>query len=224
MTHQRSILHPQFRSAQPRTTSRRGLAALLFLATIAFGAPASAQELMGKGHFAIGAERLFGFYLDMQHTEFGNVESDNDTTAFTLFWSPTAGGALLSIPRIAVDYFLDEHLTLGGTFGIASLSSDGPDLFGIIFNPRVGYALRLSHEFTFWPRGGITIAHAGGDADLTVFGITLEGMFAYMPTDNWALTGGPIIDLGFTGSAGDDGDHSEILIGLMFGITGWFEI
>lgn len=219
------MLDPHFRNARRQTASPRAFASLLFLAALALGAPASAQEIMGAGHLAIGAERLFGFYLDMQHSEAGNLEYDNDATGFTLLWGPTPDGALLPIPRIAIDYFLDEHLTLGGTFGIASISNDGPDLFGIIFNPRVGYALRLSHEFAFWPRGGLTIAHAGGDADLTVFGLTLEGMFTLMPSDGWAFTGGPVIDLGFTGSGpGDDMDHSEILIGLMFGITGWLEL
>lgn len=227
MTHHRStILDLHFRNARSQSATLRAIAPILFLACTALCANASAQELQGGGHLSFGAERLFGFYLDKQHSEFDNgVESDADTTVVGIGWSLTNPNALLSIPRIGIDYFIDEHLTVGGSFGLASVSGDQFDALGVLFSGRVGYALRLTHAVSFWPRGGLTIATADDNLDLTVFGITLEGMFTLMPSDGWAFTAGPVIDLGFTGSGpGDDVDHSEILFGLMFGITGWLEL
>lgn len=222
MTHQRStILDPQFRNAHRQSAPVRAIAPIVFFAWIALSASASAQELQAKGHLAIGAERLFGFYLDKQSFDPGG---DPDTTVVGIGWSLGNPNALLSIPRIGVDYFIDEHLTVGGSFGLASVSVEEFDELGILLAGRVGYAIRLTNAISFWPRGGLSFATAGGDADLSVFGITLEGNFSFMPSDGWAFTAGPIIDLGFTGSGGDDIDHSEILFGIMFGLMGWLEV
>jgi hypothetical protein len=224
MTHhsRSTFLHPHFRNAQSQSASLRAIATLLFIACVALSNSASAQELLGQGHLVFGAERLFGFYLDKQSYDPGG---DPDTTVVGIGWSLDNTTALLSIPRIGVDYFIDEHLTIGGSFGLASVSVENDDALGILLAARVGYALRLTHSIAFWPRGGLTFATLGGDADLSVFGLTLEGMFEFMPTDGWAFTAGPILDFGFTGSGpADDQDHSEILIGIMFGLTGWLEV
>lgn len=187
------------------------------------GSRASAQELGAGGQLSFGAERLFGFYLDKQNTEINNVDVDTTTTVVGLGWSANNPFALLSIPRLGIDYFLDPHLTLGGSFGIASVSAENDDVLAILLAARVGYALRITNAISFWPRGGLTFASLGGDDDLNVFALTLEGNFTIAPSDGWAFMGGPIIDLGFTGGAGD-ADHSELLFGLMFGIVGWLEI
>lgn len=197
---------------------------LLFAASIAWSNGASAQELNGGGHLAFSAERLFGFYLDKQNTEFGALETDEDTTVVGIGWSMNNDSALFTIPRLGIDYFIDEHLSIGGCFGLASVSIESQDVLGILLAGRVGYAFRLTHAVSFWPRGGLTFASAGGDADINVFGITLEGMFTLAPSDGWAFLAGPLLDLGFTGSAGDDGDHTEILFGIMFGLAGWLEV
>jgi hypothetical protein len=194
---------------------------MLFVACVALSNSASAQELLGAGHLSFGAERLFGFYLDKQSYDPGG---DPDTTVVGIGWSFNNTSALLTIPRLGIDYFIDEHLTIGGSLGLASVSVEDSDALGILLAARVGYAIRLTHMISFWPRGGLTFATVGGDEDLSVFGLTLEGNFTLMPSDGWAFTGGPVLDFGFTGSGGDNVDHSEILIGIMFGLTGWFEV
>jgi hypothetical protein len=214
---------PHSRNAHIRSASLRAIAPALLTACIAWSGSASAQELNAEGHLAFGAERLFGFYLDKQNSDFGTVERNQDTTVVGIGWSMNNSAALLSIPRLGIDYFIDEHLTLGGSFGLASVSIEGFDVLGILLAGRVGYALRLTHAVSFWPRGGLSFASAGGDEDLSVFGITLEGMFTLAPSDGWAFLAGPLLDLGFTGSDGD-GDHTEILFGIMFGLTGWLEV
>jgi hypothetical protein len=217
-----SKLH--LRNAQRQSASLRALAPLLCAACVALSGSASAQELNAPGHLVFGAERLFGFYLDKQNFDFGPVERNVDTTVVGIGWSMNNDGALLTIPRLGIDYFIDEHLTLGGSLGIASVSVDNSDVLGILLAARVGYALRLTHAVSFWPRGGLTFASAGGDDDVNVFAVTIEGMFTLAPSDGWAFLAGPLLDLGFTGSAGDDGDHTEILFGIMFGLTGWLEV
>jgi hypothetical protein len=219
--HRTTILDPHFRNAQSQSASLRAIAPILFFVCIALSASASAQELQGKSHLVFGAERLFGFYLDKQSFDPGG---DPDTTVIGIGWSFDNPSALLSVPRLGIDYFIDDHLTIGGSFGLASVSVENRDVLGILLAGRVGYAIRLTNAISFWPRGGLTFATAGGDADLSVFGITLEGNFTFMPSDGWAFTAGPIIDLGFTGSGGDNIDHSEILFGIMFGLMGWLEV
>lgn len=215
-----------FRHAHRQSSPLAAIAPLLFAACVAWSGGAFAQELNGAGHLAFGAERLFGFYLDKQNYDAGPLDRDLDTTSVGLGWTLTNPTALLSLPRVGVDYFIDEHLTVGGSFGIASISGDGPEAIGLLFAGRVGYALRITHAISFWPRGGLTFAMADGDGDddLSVFGLTIEGMFTLAPSDGWAVLAGPLLDLGFLGGAGDDVDHTEILFGIMFGLTGWLEV
>ena len=213
-----------FRHAHRQSASHRAIAPLLFAACVAWSGGAFAQELNGAGHLAFGAERLFGFYLDKQNYDAGPLDRDVDTTSVGIGLTLTESSALLALPRVGVDYFIDEHLTVGGSFGLSSLSVENQDLLGILLAARVGYALRLTHAISFWPRGGLTFASLGGDADLNVFALTIEGMFTLAPSDGWAVLAGPLLDLGFLGGAGDDVDHSEILFGIMFGLTGWLEV
>ena len=222
MTHFSSLSSDSFVVRLRRAAVRVLLPALAF-ACLTVSSGVHAQELNARGNLVFGAERLFGFYLDQQNTEIAGADVDNDTTVVGIGWSLTNPSALLSIPRLGVDYFIDEHLTVGGSFGLASVSVENGDTLGFLIHGRVGYALRLSHMFSFWPRGGLTYASLGNDADLSVFAVTLEGMFTLAPTDGWAFMGGPVIDLGFAGG-NNDNDHSEFLFGLMFGIVGWFEV
>jgi hypothetical protein len=214
----------QFRSPRRQSASLRAIVPVLMFAALAAGSGrASAQELNTPGNLVFGAERLFGFYLDKQSFDAGNIEGDEDTTGVGLGLSFTNPGAVLSFPRVGVDYFIDEHLTLGGNFGLASLNVEDNDNLAFLITGRVGYALRLTHAISFWPRGGLTFGMINGEGndDRSVFGLTLEGMFTIAPSDGWAILAGPLLDLGFIGGAGDDVDHSEILFGIMFGLAGW---
>jgi hypothetical protein len=209
-----------------RSAWLQALASTIVIACVAIASSAQAQELNRQGNLVFSAERLFGFYLDKQSFDGpGPREDSNDTTVVGIGWSLLNPTALLTIPRVGIDYFLDEHLTLGGSLGLASVSTDdGFDTLGILFAARVGYALRITNAISFWPRGGLTVATAGDDVDLTVFGLTVEGMFTLAPSDGWAVLAGPVLDLGFLGSAGDDTDYTEIMFGIMFGLSGWLEV
>jgi hypothetical protein len=217
--------HPlSFLRSIPRFTRIYGLALVLALGCVAASGTARAQELGTAGNLAFGAERLFGLYFASRGREVaGNVDLDMDTTVIGLGWSLEKSFALLTIPRLGIDYFITENFTVGGSFGLASVSIEDNDVLGVLFAARAGYALRLSHEIAFWPRGGLTFAMAGADADINVFSFTLEGMFSFSLRDGWSFLAGPVLDLGVVGEWGD-GDYTEILLGLMVGLEGWVDV
>ena len=199
-------------------------AVVLALAAVATSGSARAQELGTAGNLAFGAERMFGLYFESRGVEGpGGVDFDQDVTVVGLGWSLNVQYALLTIPRLGIDYFIDEHFTVGGSFGIASVSVEEFDALGVLLHARAGYALRLSHEIAFWPRGGLTFATIAGDADQNVFSFTLEGMFTFSLRDGWAFLAGPVLDLGVVGED-DDNDYHEILFGIMVGIEGWVDV
>ncbi|HKP62942.1 MAG TPA: hypothetical protein VJV78_39675 [Polyangiales bacterium] len=212
--------------AHPRRTPLSLLIGLaLGLACATNGQQASAQELTTEGNLVFGAERLFGFYLDKRTREANNnVDVDFDQAVVGVGWGLVPGFGLLNMPRLGIDYFLNEHLSLGGSFGLASVGGENESSLGILFAARVGYALRLTHAIAFWPRGGISFATVnGGLIDASVFAFSLEGMFSFAPSSGWSFLAGPLLDIGFTGEWQDQ-DYSEILFGLMFGIEGHIDL
>lgn len=202
---------------------RRKLAPLLALGFFALApASANAEELTSQGNLVFSAERFFGFSFDHQTVEFANTDAETDTTSFSLGWgSPVSA---LIIPRLGIDYFISRNFTLGGNIGFFVNSPDGGGTTtGFLLGARVGYALRLGHVVSLWPRAGFTYASIGtsGDsADTYTFALTLDAPFAFALTEGFAFTLGPMLDLGFLAERGDR-DASEVVFGIMFGLTGW---
>ena len=204
--------------------ARRGLT--IALLTLCAASSAHAQELGQAGNLSLSIERVFGFYVDKQTVDLGPVDADTDFTDLSIGWN--SAPSPLTLPRLGVDYFLSENLTLGGSFGVFSLNTDtaagGTDATGILFAARMGYALRLGHAFSFWPRGGLTYTNINADvnaADRNLLALSLEGMFTMSPADGWAVLAGPVIDLGFTGEVNNN-DLTENCFGVMAGLLGYF--
>lgn len=194
------------------------LAATL-VSTFAAGV-ASAQPLPQKGGVAIALERGFGF--TSTHTDIEG-QDDRDVTEFGLLWmnSETA----FHRPRAAVDFFLTDGLSLGGSLGFYSWGGDG-ERSGFLLYPRVGYAIGLGHSVTLWPRGGISYFSEetpGGGATFTQLAISGECQFLLWPTRSWAIMMGPTLDLGVSGEVQTDpgdADFSQRSFGLTFGLLG----
>jgi hypothetical protein len=190
---------------------------------VLFFAPraARADELGNKQNLVFSAERLFGFYLDDQTVEVGNR---SETSHFTVFGIGVGQEvSALTTPRLGVDYFITEHVTIGGNLGIVSLSGTPATTTGVLLGARVGYDLRLGHSVSFWPRGGFTYTSVSVDNEPDswhVFALTLEAPFMLAPVENFAFSVGPCLDLGFTGSRFGP-DYTEVMFGLMFGLSGW---
>ena len=172
---------------------------LAVLATAIFTARGASAQAVGaafgkRGQVAISAERLLGVYVHNAEAEpSGTVTFDGpgggttavnvarntetDSTTFVLLGTPNSVGPA-AIPRLAVDFFVIDGLSIGGsllywhdssestTTGTDTLPGQAPEpadrensetstnTFG--FSPRVGYAYMFSPTFGIWPRGGIS--------------------------------------------------------------------
>jgi hypothetical protein len=59
------------------------------------------------------------------------------------------------IVRPAVDYFVADHLSLGGGLGFARSWQEGESSNSFEVRPRIGYELPVGDAFSVWPRAGI---------------------------------------------------------------------
>ena len=199
----------------------------LFIAPIA-----SAQEDGGtrglgkKGNLVLGAERLMGYTSNKQSIEINGQESDVTYGTLGVLWN--APRSAFNLPRIGIDYFVIDNLSVGGNLGYVSTSIDaGPntaddDANGFLFSPRVGYMLGLGESFGFWPRLGLTYYQLQ-DPDASQFALAAELQIAFAPTPGFVITAGPVIDFGLTGSIdtpAGDADFTDRNYGLTFGIAG----
>ena len=209
-----------------------------------------AQTFGEKGVIAISAERLFGFTYDSARRTDNGQDTNVSVTHFSLLSSPVSVGgntpnfvwAGYGSPRVAGDYFLIDHLSLGAALGYAhwsaTVQTPGPggnettttgDSF--TFAPRVGYFLTFNDKIGFWPRGGITYRTFGsanfGGHDLA---FTLEAPFAFTLIPHVVFWAGPTVDLGFTGSQNNklangsttSFDFNAIEIGIQTGLVVYF--
>jgi hypothetical protein len=204
-----------------RTTSARAVLVLLGLYVLGYSLPARAEEIGHKGNLVISAERLFGIYIDNQSVDRGAApDRVDDHTVFGLGWGNASG--TLTTPRLGIDYFLTDALTLGGNFGFFSHNIDvgnqSATVTGVLFAARVGYALRLGHAVSFWPRGGLTYTTLSGGSN--ILALTVDAPFTLSPSEGFAILAGPVLDLGLTGKE-NGANYSEVLFGLMVGLAGW---
>ena len=143
---------------------------------------ASAQEANGlgeKGELIVTADRLMPLFSYSSQTVTATQNgtdtktSDSGASIALLFGSDTSIPINPhTVPRLAFDYSVINHLTVGGAvvvgFGLGGShkvetnngsttnssknDADKTTVFGIA--PRVGYVLPLGQTFGFWPRAG----------------------------------------------------------------------
>ncbi len=157
------------------------------------GSTASAQgkvdNIGNAGGIVIGAERLVGVYhskintTSEQSTTVGGTtitsksDLDTDRTTFAVFGN--AAESPTQVPRLALDFFPIDGLSIGGSFmylasngklkGTQSLSgavnqeqkvdSKLPTESVLIFQPRLGYAFAFNDIVGLWPRAGFAYTH-----------------------------------------------------------------
>jgi hypothetical protein len=221
----------------------------LFAALAGWSGAAGAQaaEAFSAGTFALSGERLTGFYH-------ANVSlagaADSRTNRITLLGESSSGP--YDLPRVGIDGFVIDHLSLGGTLMIAH--SDTTDRAGVLAGfgavsanatvtdvfilPRVGYAVMFSQHVGIWPRGGFSYFHRsvafdrGGTTSIHYFALNLEAPFLFAVAPGFAITVGPTIDVALDGSVtnapGNGGpfatstNTSFTAFGIASGLTGWF--
>lgn len=169
-------------------TLRLPLLSAGILASLAVLTPrdASAQEANGfgeKGQLIVSVDRLMpllGFTRFSEDVTNGNVtttQSETSTSIALLFGREPNNPSLVdphTIPRIAFDYTVIPHLTVGGSFVLglglggsqktensnggtnATQSVDAPTITAVGISARAGYVLPLGQSIAFWPRGGFS--------------------------------------------------------------------
>lgn len=189
------------------------------LGALLLGAPAGAQSFHSAGQISVALERGFGIHHVRRNAD-PDVGPDRDYKGTTIGLGWAGAVTPLHWARAAIDGFLTDQLSLGGSFGFFSQSGDS-DGSGVLLAPRVGYAIPLSQVFTFWMRGGLTYYDVG---DTSLLAVTGEAMFVASPHPSWGVVFGPTLDLGFTGeTGGDNADLMEFALGLpTVGLMGTF--
>ena len=206
-----------------------------------------------QGQLAVGAERLTGFSHSWQSTEDDTATRTTSFNNFSLLGMPLGGlGTAYSFPRVGVDYFPIDGLSIGGSLTYTHLGSSykvdpdmGPtvessgSLNVFLIAPRVGYAFMFTDSIGLWPRGGITYIRSSSSSDdndsasvASQFAFSVEAPFLFAPARNVAFTVGPTIDLGLSYSGEDtdadgnttkdDATNPAHEVGLQAGLTVFF--
>jgi hypothetical protein len=185
----------------------------LALVSVALAAPdARAQSFGRSGDVSFGADRLSGVYA---------YDDGPDFALFALGAGPTFGAHPYTTPRLGIDFFVIDHLSIGGSLAFWALSDgddDGPgnndnDFTGFLLYPRVGYALSFNDTFGFWPRGGLTFRTIEGNDEVA---LSFEANFFAIPVQHFGISFGPTLDVGLAGE-GPEALVFGIITGGLFG-------
>jgi len=207
---------------------RNAIALAAGLALTFTSAGAWAQEFGSSGTFAISAERVFGFFYEDHEWDApgpgGN--GSEEWTTFGFGWGEDH--TPYTVPRFAVDYFVIESLSVGGSLTYVHSDRDddnnnnGDDDWGaFLFAPRVGYAIGFADMAGFWPRGGFTYVNHDDGSDWDELALTAEAMFWLSPAEGMAFVLGPTLDIGITGEQDPDTDIQNTVVGVSVGLMGW---
>ncbi len=156
--------------------------------------------------------------------------TDSGTSAAFLFGREPNLGAVHTIPRVAFDFTIVRHLTLGGSIAVAfGLGGTHEEDFGnnnatrrtdaaktsiIGLAPRIGYVLPLGNNFAFWPRAGFAFYSVStkfqtvtqGNVEVTttnndsLLSLDLDPQFVWTPIAHFFFNFGPIVNVPLTGS------------------------
>jgi hypothetical protein len=220
----------------------RGCVALVAaLASSAIASAGSAQEsgFAESGALVFGADRLFG----LLHTSMTIGEDAAETTTSSTEISLLTRGAEIAspyaAPRLTFDGFVTDGISLGGTIGITSQSTevdppvgtnqDGPSETALIIGGRIGYGHMFSDTVGIWPKLGLTyftdsLEDDGAEIDVSGLAMSADVMLVIAPVPHFGFTIGPVLDLGLTGSTEigtTDVDTTITDVGLLAGLVGW---
>jgi hypothetical protein len=145
------------------------------------------DNIGNQGQLVIGVDRVMGlnFITDTTEDEEETIDpvTGNTTTAkfkttekyTTIGLAGTFPTTILQLPRLGIDYFVTDGLSLGASLMYLRVSgeqeqevtiggeteTDSEDLEPVnylLFHPRIGYSVIIDETFAFWPRAGITWA------------------------------------------------------------------
>ncbi len=150
-----------------------------------------------------------GFSLQSYSADNVNDNRVQTTTHLTTFWFAPAA-----------DYFVIDHLSVGGLLEIASTSGsdktkningvetsiDRQTAIAFTFLPRVGYMIPVNTRFAIWPRGGVGYASRqnapGGQAKETFTAaiFSIDCPFLYRINETFFVSASPELTFSAAGS------------------------
>jgi hypothetical protein len=211
---------------------KHALSALVVSFGFSLPALASAQELGRKGDVVFSVDRLMG--ITGTHTA-GELrpapgEYHDDFTSISFGWRASPDGSPFDVPRLAFDYLVIDHLSIGGSLGYASVDADQQnDYSTFLIAPRIGYAYAFGRVVGIWPRGGFTYHSTSVDDrfDEKGFALSLECPFTFSPATHFAFHIGPTFDIDMFGDRDPNGiieksDRTYRTFGVNGGLLGWF--
>lgn len=208
---------------------KQALSALVLSFGLLVPTLASAQELGTKGDMVFSVDRLMGISGTHIEGELGPVDYDDDITSLSLSWRASPDYSPFDTARLAFDYLVIDHLSIGGSLGYASYDYDQQnDGSTFIISPRVGYVYAFGKVVGIWPRGGFTYHSTSVDTlfDEKGFALSLECPFTFSPAEHFAFHIGPSFDVDMFGSRDpspiNKGDRTYRSVALNGGILGWF--
>jgi hypothetical protein len=202
------------------------------------------------GQLALSAERLTGFTHTTQTNEDDTGKTTTSYNYFHFLGLPLGLFTFYNSPRIGLDYFVTDGVSLCGHLTYARVGysfenepdmgprseSDG-SLNMWSLGPRGGYAAMFTDGVGIWPRGGSTyIATSSSDDDgdessASYLALSIEAPLLFLPVNNVAITVGPTIDYGLSasseyedvdGSTIDEDEDPTHALGIEAGLTVFF--
>ena len=208
---------------------KHALSALVLSVGLLMPALASAQELGAKGDAVFSVDRVMGITGTHVAGQAARLDYQRDWTSFSFGWRASPELSPFDMPRLAFDYLILDHLSIGGALGYASLDVDqGNDISTFVIAPRVGYLYSFGRVVGVWPRGGFTYhsTSINDQFDEKGFALSLECPFTFSPAAHFAFHVGPTFDIDMFGSRDpspiDKGDRTYRTIGLNAGLLAWF--
>ena len=223
-----------------------GAALVAFLATPGVRAE---ERMNQQGRLTIAAERLFGVAYETSTVEQANTKVTSSQTSVSFL--SKAVSAPVTAPRIGVDYFVTDGLSLGVGLGYSTVSLDseiegapaqnqgGSGIHAFIAAPRVGYAYMFNEHFGLWPRAGMTYSWISVDNDAAnstavssdSLAVSVEVPLLIMPVSHVAFLLAPTFEYGVAGGGKVKGgmnnmettiDTNPLDVGLHAGLGVWF--
>lgn len=198
------------------------------------------------GQVVFSAERMFGAGWTWESVEVGEEDLTDTTFNVSVLTNPLANVTnTYSIPRVGIDFFIVDNLSIGAALGFAYASFSPDDqlqaanpfesVTAFLAAPRIGYAFMFGDHIGIWPRAGVSwiTATFSGEGDLKQkaerFALTAEIPFVIQPTENAAFLIGPTLDLGLSGKnrlegaqANVETDVTTTELGVQFGLMVFF--
>jgi hypothetical protein len=224
------------------------LAKVFFLVTALVALPSVVRAEEGpvpSGTFALGAERMTGFFHTILDRE--GVDETQKYDEFTILGNLSLTAASLSpytVPRFAMDGFVTDGLSIGAGAGFLYFSEvdsdapgeDGSTVTAFLLEPRIGYATFFGESTGLWPRVGLSIFHVSSDPDneeangstANHFALELEVPFLFGLSEDVWLHVGPIVGIPLSGSTESDApgaesrDYTFTTFGVTAGLTAAF--